>query len=74
MGKKLLGYCTDVRFVPKGIMVTMPVEYMNEISDILREKFGITIEEYLRQCILWTVNEPEQFEKWIEDCRKEYDF
>lgn len=38
------------------------------------EKFGIKIEEYPRQCILWTVNEPEQFEKWIEDCRKEYDF
>ena len=74
MGKKLPGYCTDVRFVSEGIMVTMPVEYMNEISDILREKFGITIEEYLRQCVLSTVNEPEQFEKWIEDCRKEYDF
>ena len=74
MGKKLPEYCTDVKIVPEGIIVTMPVEYMDEISDILREKFGITIEEYLRQCILWTVNESEQFKKWIEECRKEYDF
>ena len=36
MGKKLPGYCTDVKIVPEGIMVTMPVEYMDEISDIFR--------------------------------------
>lgn len=27
MGKKLPGYCTDVKIIPEGIMVTMPVEY-----------------------------------------------
>ena len=74
MGKKLSEYCTDVKFVPEGINVTMPAEIKDKISDILADKFGITIEEYLCQCILWTVNEPEQFENWIQEYRKEYDF
>ena len=58
------------RWTKDGIYVEMPEELFNELESILMERYGIDIEEALRQYFRWTIEKPVEFRKWVMMCRK----
>ena len=54
-----------------GICVEMPEEMAQNLQDILIKRYGISIEEALRQYIHWIVEKPDEFMKWIKEIRKD---
>lgn len=48
-----------------GICVEMPENLMTELEAILMNRYGIGIEEALRQYIRWIVEKPEEFRKYL---------
>lgn len=51
-----------------GICVEMPEDMFAELEAILMDRYGIGIEEALRQYIRWTVEKPEEFAQWVKEC------
>ena len=51
-----------------GICVKMPEDMFAELESILMNRYGIGIEEALRQYIRWTVEKPEEFAQWVKEC------
>lgn len=52
-----------------GICVEMPEDMFAELESILMKRYDIGIKEALRQFIRWTVEKPEEFKKWVKECR-----
>ena len=59
------------RWTKDGIYVEMPEELFNELESILMERYGIDIEEALRQYFRWTIEKPVEFRAWIMESRKD---
>jgi len=51
-----------------GICVEMTEDMFAELESILMNRYGIDIEEALRQYIRWTVEKPEEFAQWVKEC------
>ena len=60
----------DVSFGEGYMKVTMPNEKYYRLKDAFAG-YGMTIEEGLERFIEWTVNKPDEFRRWVEDCKKE---
>jgi len=46
----------------------MTEDMFAELESILMNRYGIDIEEALRQYIRWTVEKPEEFAQWVKEC------
>ncbi len=57
------------RWTSDGICVEMPEEMAEELQNILMNRYGISIEEALRQYFQWIVEKPDEFRKWIKETR-----
>ena len=60
----------DVSFGHGFMKVTLPTEKYYRLKDAFAEH-GLTVEEGLRQFVEWTVNKPDEFKAWVEECKKE---
>ena len=60
----------DESFGDGFIKVTLPTEKYYRLKDAFSEH-GLTVEEGLRQFVEWTVNKPDEFKAWVEECKKE---
>ena len=71
MGKDKSSFDTEsvkAWWTEDGICVEMPDDLMAELEAILMDRYGIDIEEALRQYIRWTVEKPEEFAQWVKEC------
>ena len=60
--------CINAWWTEDGICVEMPDDLMAELESILMDRYGIGIEEALRQYIRWTVENPKEFAQWVKEC------
>jgi len=60
----------DVSFGDGFMKVTLPTEKYYRLKDAFSEH-GLTIEEGLKKFVEWTVNKPDEFKAWVEECKKE---
>lgn len=73
MGKEMSSLIDSINamWTEDGIYVEMPEELFNELESILMERYGIDIEEALRQYFRWTIEKPDEFRAWIMESRKD---
>lgn len=57
----------NARWTDDGICIEMPEDLMQELESILMERYGIGIEEALRQYIRWIAEKPEEFKQWVKE-------
>lgn len=57
----------EAEFVDDNLVVTMPQKDYEEIEDMFFSRFGITLESAIKQFIMWTVNSPHEFRKWMRE-------
>lgn len=55
------------RWTSDGICVEMPEEMAEELQGILMNRYGISMEEVLRQYFHWIAEKPDEFRKWIKE-------
>ncbi len=74
MGSEKSSFDTEsinVWWTEDGICVEMPEDLLTDLEAISMERYGIGIEELLREYIRWIVEKPGEFREWIKECRKD---
>ena len=52
-------------FIDNELVVTLPQDKNEELESLLQSRYRISLETAIGQFIIWSVNSPEEFGKWI---------